>query len=119
MIYEPIINRATVRVKILFDPAQITRIRSVDDTISQTLLLHFSFYIREILRRGRGKKKKKKRKERPFLGDSVFLKTMEEKEIPRFYIRPHSLKVLRTIHPVREKYAKRASCIITTLPGTH
>lgn len=59
MIYEPIINRATVRVKILFDPAQITRIRSVDDTISQTLLLHFSFYIREILRRGRGKKKKK------------------------------------------------------------
>lgn len=116
MIYEPIINRATVRVKILFDPAQITRIRSVDDTISQTLLLHFSFYIREILRRGRGKKKKKKGKNDHF---SVFLKTMEEKEIPRFYIRPHSLKVLRTIHPVREKYAKRASCIITTLPGTH
>lgn len=114
MIYEPIINRATVRVKILFDPAQITRIRSVDDTISQTLLLHFSFYIREILRRGRGKKKKGKNDH-----FSVFLKTMEEKEIPRFYIRPHSLKVLRTIHPVREKYAKRASCIITTLPGTH
>lgn len=70
MIYEPIINRVTVRVKMLLEPRTNNGDTiSVDDTISETLLHYISLSIQEISRRGRSKKKKKGQKDE-FLGFS-------------------------------------------------
>lgn len=116
MIYELIINR--VRVKMLLDPAQITRIRVLPMTRFQkhTLITFFflSFYARK------GTNKKRRRKDRTiFFSVTFLLKHGEESgtPYPRFPLEP-SLKMLER-STVSEKYAKRALCIITTLPGTH